>query len=66
MHGSGKYKSCRLLTPTCEMLISMGLLSSVLANVFWCAKINKDKSDGKYAKFQDSGDDRDPMFRMIL
>ncbi|KAK4457961.1 major facilitator superfamily domain-containing protein [Cladorrhinum samala] len=38
----------------------------VLANVFWCRKINKDKSDGKYAQFQNSGDDRDPMFKMVL
>ena len=38
----------------------------ILANVLWCNKINKDKSAGKYERFEGSGDDRDPAFKMIL
>ncbi|KAK0625399.1 major facilitator superfamily domain-containing protein [Bombardia bombarda] len=50
--------------------IILGLLVfswfSILANVLWCARINKDKKSGKYAEFEGSGDDRDPSFVMIL
>ncbi|KAK4231833.1 putative major facilitator superfamily transporter [Podospora fimiseda] len=50
--------------------IILGLLVyawfGILANILWCIKINKDKRNGKYAKFEGSGDDRDPMFKMIL
>ncbi|KAK0669908.1 major facilitator superfamily domain-containing protein [Cercophora samala] len=50
--------------------IILGLLVyawlAILANVFWCTKINKDKARGKYDQFVGSGDDRDPMFKMIL
>jgi hypothetical protein len=38
----------------------------VLANLLYCAKMNRDKKDGKYAQFTGSGDDRDPEFDMIL
>ncbi|KAL2176739.1 major facilitator superfamily domain-containing protein [Thermothelomyces heterothallicus CBS 202.75] len=50
--------------------IVLGLLVyawfAILANVLWCAKINKDKRDGKYAQYEGSGDDRDPKFKMVL
>ncbi|KAL2151248.1 hypothetical protein VTH82DRAFT_6346 [Thermothelomyces myriococcoides] len=39
---------------------------AILANVLWCAKINKDKREGKYAKFEGCGDDRDPNFKLVL
>ncbi|KAL2024981.1 hypothetical protein VTK56DRAFT_3680 [Thermocarpiscus australiensis] len=39
---------------------------AILANVFWCAKINRDKKNGKYAEYEGSGDDRDPYFKMTL
>ncbi|RDW67603.1 MFS general substrate transporter-69 [Coleophoma cylindrospora] len=35
-------------------------------NVLYCAKINRDKSRGKYAKYAGYGDDRDPEFRLVL
>lgn len=50
--------------------IILGLLVyawlAILTNVFWCIKINKDKARGKYDHHAGSGDDRDPMFKMIL
>ena len=39
---------------------------SILANVLWCIKINRDKASGKYDRFIGAGDDRDPAFKMIL
>jgi hypothetical protein len=39
---------------------------SILANVLWCAKINRDKKNGKYSQYEGSGDDRDPAFKMVL
>lgn len=38
----------------------------LLANVLWCAKINRDKRSGKYDQYTGYGDDRDPEFRMVL
>lgn len=39
----------------------------VLANVLYCAKVNRDKAQGKYAKYAGLGDDdRDPEFRFVL
>ncbi|PHH85287.1 hypothetical protein CDD83_639 [Cordyceps sp. RAO-2017] len=50
--------------------IILGLLCyawlAVLVNVLWCAKINQDKQRGRYEKYVDCGDDRDPEFRMVL
>ncbi|KAL7929794.1 major facilitator superfamily domain-containing protein [Trichoderma chlorosporum] len=50
--------------------IILGLLCyawlAVLANLLWCAKVNKDKKMGKYDQYANSGDDRDPEFEMIL
>ncbi|KAM3507051.1 hypothetical protein MY10362_001978 [Beauveria mimosiformis] len=50
--------------------VILGLLCyawfAVLANVFWCAKINHDKARGKYNEYIGSGDDRDPKFKMLL
>ena len=41
-------------------------LFRVLANVLYCAKVNKDKANGKYDKYTGYSDDRDPDFTMIL
>ncbi|OJJ45515.1 hypothetical protein ASPZODRAFT_134195 [Penicilliopsis zonata CBS 506.65] len=38
----------------------------ILLNVLYCAKINRDKREGKYAEFTGYNDDRDPDFHMIL
>ncbi|KAL4868950.1 hypothetical protein BDV12DRAFT_168649 [Aspergillus spectabilis] len=38
----------------------------ILLNVFYCAKINRDKRIGKYAKFEGYNDDRNPKFKMVL
>lgn len=38
----------------------------IATNVAWCWKINRDKRLGKYAKYEGSGDDRDPSFFMVL
>lgn len=39
----------------------------VLANVLYCAKVNRDKKNGKYAEYAGWGhDDRDPEFRLVL
>lgn len=37
-----------------------------MANVLWCMKINRDKTNGKYDEYSGSGDDRDPAFKMIM
>ncbi|GAB0138810.1 hypothetical protein EsDP_00007032 [Epichloe bromicola] len=51
-------------------IIIMSLLCyawvAILANVLWCAKINRDKRLGSYNRFAGSGDDRDPEFIMVL
>ncbi|KAL4877908.1 major facilitator superfamily domain-containing protein [Aspergillus karnatakaensis] len=50
--------------------VVMGLLVfawfMILLNVFYCAKVNRDKRNGKYAKYEGYGDDRDPNFKMVL
>ncbi|PTB72454.1 MFS general substrate transporter [Trichoderma longibrachiatum ATCC 18648] len=50
--------------------VVLGLLCyawfAVLANLLYCAKMNRDKKDGKYSQYTGSGDDRDPEFDMIL
>ncbi|RLL94382.1 hypothetical protein CFD26_103119 [Aspergillus turcosus] len=38
----------------------------ILLNVLYCAKINRDKAQGKYAKYTGYNDDRDPQFKMVL
>lgn len=38
----------------------------ILLNVLYCAKINRDKANGKYDKYIGYGDDRDPSFRLVL
>ncbi|KAL3461752.1 major facilitator superfamily domain-containing protein [Aspergillus heterothallicus] len=38
----------------------------ILLNVFYCAKVNRDKRNGKYAKYEGYNDDRDPSFKMVL
>jgi hypothetical protein len=39
---------------------------SILANVLWCVKINRDKKQGKYTQYEGIRDDRDPAFKMVL
>ncbi|ETI22534.1 hypothetical protein G647_06609 [Cladophialophora carrionii CBS 160.54] len=50
--------------------IILGLLVyawfAVLCNVLYCAKINRDKANGKYDKYIGYGDDRDPEYKMVL
>jgi len=51
--------------------VILGLLVAswflVLANVLYCAKVNRDKAKGKYAQYAGWGhDDRDPEFRLVL
>ncbi|KAJ9603154.1 hypothetical protein H2200_012449 [Cladophialophora chaetospira] len=38
----------------------------VTLNILWCAKINRDKANGKYDQYIGYGDDRDPKFKMTL
>ncbi|RAK72637.1 putative MFS transporter [Aspergillus fijiensis CBS 313.89] len=38
----------------------------IFFNVLYCAKINRDKAQGKYAQYAGCHDDRDPAFRMML
>jgi len=38
----------------------------VLFNVLYCAKKNRDKAQGKFAQYAGCGDDRDPLFRLVL
>ncbi|KID85704.1 major facilitator superfamily transporter [Metarhizium guizhouense ARSEF 977] len=49
--------------------IIMGLLCyawvAILANVLWCAKMNRDKRLGTYDQYKGCGDDRDPEFEMV-
>jgi len=50
--------------------IMLGLLCAawlfILANVFWCRKLNRDKKNGKMDAWIGKGDDRDPNFKMVL
>ncbi|KAM3508478.1 hypothetical protein MY11210_006719 [Beauveria gryllotalpidicola] len=47
-------------------LSSLLMCCRVLANVFWCARINHDKAQGKYNECIGSGDGRDSKFKMVL
>lgn len=62
MPGSRKYTYRSL--PRAENELTFG--NRVLLNVLWCAKMNRDKQNGKYDQYKNSGDDRDPSFRMVL
>ncbi|CAG8244986.1 unnamed protein product [Penicillium olsonii] len=50
--------------------IILGLLVfawfTILLNVLYCAKINRDKKNGKYAQYAGYADDRNPEFMMVL
>ncbi|KAL4781725.1 major facilitator superfamily domain-containing protein [Aspergillus varians] len=50
--------------------VVMGLLVfawfMILLNVIYCAKVNRDKRNGKYAKYEAYNDDRNPQFMMVL
>lgn len=39
---------------------------SVLLNVLYCHKLNRDKARGKYDQYTGCGDDRDPAFKFVL
>ncbi|OQD67124.1 hypothetical protein PENDEC_c044G06451 [Penicillium decumbens] len=38
----------------------------ILLNVLYCAKVNRDKRNGKYDRYAGYNDDRNPDFRMVL
>jgi hypothetical protein len=38
----------------------------ILFNVLYCAKVNRDKRDGKYDQYAGYNDDRNPGFKMVL
>lgn len=38
----------------------------ILCNVLYCAKINRDKTDGKYDQYAGYNDDRNPGFKLVL
>ncbi|KAJ5667899.1 uncharacterized protein N7477_006469 [Penicillium maclennaniae] len=38
----------------------------ILFNVLYCAKVNRDKRDGKYDRYAGYNDDRNPDFKMVL
>lgn len=42
------------------------LAGRILFNVLYCAKVNRDKRNGKYDKYAGYNDDRNPDFKMIL
>jgi hypothetical protein len=39
---------------------------SILFNVLWVAKINRDKANGKHDQYIGYGDDREPSFRLVM
>lgn len=41
-------------------------LDRILLNVLYCAKINRDKREGKYDQYAGYNDDRNPQFMMVL
>lgn len=41
-------------------------VNSVLCNVVYCWKLNKDKAAGKHDKYIGFKDDRDPEFKFVL
>ncbi|OAR03268.1 hypothetical protein LLEC1_05226 [Akanthomyces lecanii] len=48
------------------LFVNLLTLRGVLANILWCAKVNRDKARGVYSEYIGSGDDRDPEFKMVL
>lgn len=38
----------------------------ILCNVLYCAKINRDKRNGKYDQYAGFNDDRNPDFKLVL
>ncbi|KAL5374818.1 hypothetical protein DPSP01_011654 [Paraphaeosphaeria sporulosa] len=50
--------------------VVLGLLVAgwfaILANVVYCAKVNRDKARGRYDRYGGYGDDREPAFKMVL
>ncbi len=47
-------------------IVSHTYCCRVLLNVLYCAKINRDKANGKHDEYIGYGDDRDPEFRLVL
>ena len=38
----------------------------ILFNVLYCAKVNRDKRNGKYDQYAGYNDDRNPEFKLVL
>jgi len=51
---------------TIVLSLLVGAWFLVLSNVLYCAKVNRDKANGKYDKYAGYADDRDPEFKKIL
>ncbi|PSS23476.1 hypothetical protein M430DRAFT_97942 [Amorphotheca resinae ATCC 22711] len=51
---------------TVILSLLVGAWFLVLSNVLYCAKVNRDKREGKYDRYTGYADDRDPEFVMIL
>lgn len=41
-------------------------LNRILFNVLYCAKVNRDKKNGKYDQYAGYNDDRNPDFKLVL
>ncbi|KAK6383930.1 hypothetical protein LTS17_003222 [Exophiala oligosperma] len=48
------------------IIMSLLILGCVIVNILYCAKINRDKANGKYDQFIGYGDDRDPQYKMTI
>lgn len=55
--------SCKCQTPATWHFTNIG---RILFNVLYCAKVNRDKRNGKYDQFAGYNDDRNPEFKMVL
>lgn len=60
-----------LLQTQIDLTVSIGyihLLTSIriLFNVLYCAKVNRDKRNGKYDQYAGYADDRNPEFKLVL
>lgn len=60
LHGSCEYSHHMLGLRACTDLFR------ILFNVLYCAKINRDKRNGKYDQYAGYDDDRNPEFMMVL
>lgn len=51
---------------TVRILLLSTNLTRILCNVLYCAKVNRDKQNGKYDQYEGYNDDRNPNFKMVL